>query len=129
FGAAAGSGSLSEQDIDNDGDIDLLWKEALAPYPVMLWLNDGAGYFECLCPSESQDRQVTLGGSGMSTVQSRTLDRIVSSERLPPPGHMLAASWDRYAPVLSWKLSPAPVRGLFIPLCPLTTRGPPLVRC
>jgi len=126
---AAASGSLSAQDIDRDGDTDLLWQGALPPYQVIVWLNDGAGRFECLCPLESQGHKVILSGSKMSAAQSPTPDRITSPERLPSPGHVLAAKWEIYAPVFSWRLRPASVRGLFAPPHPLTIRGPPLVRC
>ena len=126
---AAAVGSLAAQDIDRDGDTDLLWRGALPPYQVIMWLNDGAGRFECLCPLESQGHKVILSGSRMSAAQSPTPDRITSPERLPSPGHVLAATWEIYTPVLSWRLRPAPVRGLFAPPHPLTIRGPPLVRC
>src|SRR5215813_8816572 len=51
--AVGGDGVLSAQDIDGDGDTDLLWQRSLPPHVVMVWLNDGAGQFECLCPLPS----------------------------------------------------------------------------
>ncbi|HKA55391.1 MAG TPA: VCBS repeat-containing protein, partial [Candidatus Binatia bacterium] len=36
--SAAASGSLSAQDIDRDGDTDLLWQGAVPPYQVVVWL-------------------------------------------------------------------------------------------
>src|SRR5262247_3666632 len=36
------TGSLSAQDIDNDGDIDLLWRGVRHPNDIFVWLNDGS---------------------------------------------------------------------------------------
>src|SRR5262249_47675073 len=53
IGAAADGGSLSAQDLDGDGDTDLLWQESLPSHTVRVWLNDGRGRFECLCPPDA----------------------------------------------------------------------------
>jgi hypothetical protein len=39
-------GSLVACDIDNDGDIDLVWTDLIHPDQVVVWLNDGAGEFQ-----------------------------------------------------------------------------------
>src|SRR5713226_188412 len=73
--AAGGDGSLSAQDIDGDGDMDLLWQEAGALHEVMVWLNDGTGRFECLCPPEPRDRVVSaLSSPGVNASRRRRPD-------------------------------------------------------
>jgi hypothetical protein len=127
--SAAYFGSLSMQDIDHDGDTDLLWKSAPPSSHVIVWLNNGAGRFECLCPTHLQDQRAILGGAGVNAAHSHTSDRIGSPERLPLPGQVLAVSWEILAPTLSRRPRPAPVWGLSTPPHSFTSRGPPLVRC
>ena len=122
---AGAFGSLSAQDVDRDGDTDLLWQETLPPYQVIVWLNDGAGRFECLCPLEPQDQRVELGGSGLRAPHARNLDRIGSPTPPPSSGQALAYSWEFHAPTISGRPRLEPVWGLFAPLPLLTTRGPP----
>jgi hypothetical protein len=40
------SGSLFLQDLDNDGDADLIWTDLLHADAVVIWLGDGTGRFE-----------------------------------------------------------------------------------
>ncbi len=122
-------GFLSAQDVDRDGDTDLLWQEALPPYQVIVWLNDGAGRFECLCPLEPQDQRVEFRDSGLKAPRVHNPDRIGSPTRLPSSGQTLAYSWEFYTPTISGGPGREPVWGLFAPLRLLTTRGPPRLRC
>ncbi len=122
-------GSLSAQDVDRDGDTDLLWQGALPPYQIIVWLNDGAGRFECLCPLEPQDQRVELNSSGLRAPYAHNPDRISSPTRLPSSGQMLAYSWEFQAPTISGRSRLEPVWGLFAPLRLLTTRGPPPMLC
>lgn len=39
-------GSLFSQDLDNDGDADLIWTDLLHADAVVVWLGDGTGRFE-----------------------------------------------------------------------------------
>jgi hypothetical protein len=39
-------GSLFSQDLDNDGDVDLVWTDLLHTDAVVVWLGDGTGRFE-----------------------------------------------------------------------------------
>jgi len=39
-------GSLFVQDVDQDGDNDLIWTDLVHPGDVIVWLDDGAGKFE-----------------------------------------------------------------------------------
>lgn len=45
-------GSLFTRDIDNDGDNDLIWTDLLHPDDVVIWLDDGTGRFESVCPAK-----------------------------------------------------------------------------
>jgi hypothetical protein len=92
--AAGGDGSFSVQDLDGDGDTDLLWRESLPPHVVIVWLNDGAGRFECLCPPESRERGFALSGPGVSASHSRRPDSALSPERNPSLGYALTSRWD-----------------------------------
>ncbi|HKA55622.1 MAG TPA: FG-GAP-like repeat-containing protein, partial [Candidatus Binatia bacterium] len=69
--AVAGGGSLSAQDLDGDGDMDLLWQGSLPTHTVRVWLNDGVGRFECLCPPASRERRWALSGPGLDAAPAR----------------------------------------------------------
>ena len=43
-------GSVFAGDIDNDGDNDLVWTDLIHPDDVVVWLADGTGRFERVCP-------------------------------------------------------------------------------
>lgn len=45
-------GSVFASDIDNDGDNDLIWSDLLHPDDVVIWLDDGSGRFERICPEQ-----------------------------------------------------------------------------
>lgn len=42
-------GALLSEDLDNDGDADLIWTDLLHQEAVVVWLGDGAGQFERAC--------------------------------------------------------------------------------
>lgn len=44
--ANQGPGSLFSQDLDNDGDADLIWTDLLHADAVIVWLGDGTGRFQ-----------------------------------------------------------------------------------
>jgi hypothetical protein len=61
-------GSLFAKDIDNDGDNDLIWSDLLHPDDVVIWLDDGSGRFDRICPDRYAEAFVisdapALGGS------------------------------------------------------------------
>ncbi len=91
---ADGDGSLSAQDLDGDGDTDLLWQESLPLPKVMVWLNDGTGRFECLCPPEPRDRGFALSGPGVNTSHRRRPASALSLKRTSSPGYGLTPRWD-----------------------------------
>ncbi len=123
-------GLLSAQDFDGDGDTDLLWRGSLPPYEVRVWLNDGTGRFECLCPQVAHDQRVAFGASGVHASHSRCSDRGLSSEEHTfVAGETLAARWNFHIIATResyWAESTRPVSSL---TRPLSTRGPPFQRC
>jgi len=58
-------GSLFSQDLDNDGDADLIWTDLLHADTVIVWLGDGTGRFERVGADEfAQD--FTPGGFNLT---------------------------------------------------------------
>lgn len=49
-------GSLFAQDLDNDGDTDLIWIDLVRPDAVVVWLGDGVGRFERVAAHEYAGR-------------------------------------------------------------------------
>jgi hypothetical protein len=49
---SAAHGSLLAQDVNNDGDVDLIWTDLLHPDDVVIWINNGLGRFERICPHQ-----------------------------------------------------------------------------
>jgi hypothetical protein len=90
---AGDDGSLSAQDLDGDGDTDLLVQEPLPLPEVLVWLNDGAGRFECLCPPAPRIREFALSGPGVSASQRRPPASALSPERNPSPGYTRTPGW------------------------------------
>jgi hypothetical protein len=129
-GAAADGGSLSAQDLDGDGDTDLLWQEALPSHTVRVWLNDGTGRFECLCPPDAHARRFIIGSPGVTASHSRRPDCVLSSgARSASPGHTLAARWDFHGAAARGSHRPEPVRIVSARKRLLSTRSPPLQLC
>ena len=128
--AAGGDGSLSAQDIDGDGDMDLLWQEAGPLHEVMVWLNDGTGRFACLCPPEPRDRVVSaLSSPGVNASRRRRPDSALSPERNPSPGSALTPRWDFHVGATLGSPRPEPVWILFGLTRLPPNRSPPLLLC
>ena len=123
------SGALFARDLDSDSDTDLLWRGGLPPQEVIVWLNDGSGQFECLCPPEAGDRQAAIGGAGVSVAPHRRSESVLSAKRHPSPGPLLSYRWDFHAATNSRNPRREQV---WTPACaqrPPTDRGPPPVLC
>lgn len=45
-------GALLSEDLDNDGDADLIWTDLLHQEAVVVWLGDGTGQFERACADQ-----------------------------------------------------------------------------
>jgi len=118
-------GALSMQDVDHDGDTDLLWIDTLPSHKVIVWLNDGAGRFECLCPPDLQAQGVGFARPGVNTPFPRAAKRLTTPERVPILGPVFAANWTLHVPAMPGRLRPAPVWDVFTPPHIFTTRGPP----
>jgi len=63
-------GSLLAQDVNDDGEIDLIWTDLVHPEEVVVWLNNGRGRFERARPGEYGDRFI-VGGFGIDAPFSR----------------------------------------------------------
>ena len=104
--ASPGHGSLFAEDVNNDGDVDLVWTDLLHPDDVIIWLNTGLGRFERICPHEYAHTFI-LGDRNLRTsdgynpeaatgpVPSFSLDQAIStvateSERMGPGRHQPA---------------------------------------
>jgi len=131
FGAAAGgNGSLSAQDLDGDGDMDLLWREPLPSHTVRVWLNDGRGRFECLCPPDAHARRFIIGSPGVNASHSRRSPSVLSSEEHSfSPGNTLTARWDFQIAATHGSYRPERVRLLSSRKRLLSTRSPPPLFC
>jgi len=62
--SSSGSGSLLASDVDQDGDVDLVWTDLVDPGEVVVWLNDGLGRFE-RAPSAQFAAAFVIGGNGL----------------------------------------------------------------
>jgi len=62
--SSSGSGSLLASDVDQDGDVDLVWTDFVNPGEVVVWLNDGLGRFE-RAPSAQFAAAFVIGGNGL----------------------------------------------------------------
>ncbi len=128
-GTADGVGSLSAQDIDTDGDKDLLWQGSLLSRAVIVWLNDGMGRFECLYPPELRERRFALGAPAVSAPRARRPDSALSPERTPVPGYALTSRWDFHVATTRGSHRPELVWSLSCLKRFLSTRSPPLQCC
>jgi len=130
IGAAADGGSLSAQDLDGDGDTDLLWQESLPSHTVRVWLNDGRGRFECLCPPDAHAQRFIIGSPGVTASHSRRPDCVLSSgAHRSSPGHALAARCNFHAAASRGSHRPEPIRIFSSYKRLLSTRSPPLQLC
>ena len=123
------SGSLLPQDVDNDGDTDLLWRGFRHPNEVLVWLNNGSGRFECLCPPEPQTRGLTPSISGFYVPDNRCPESAINPERSPSPWAVLTCGWD--VSVTTNRLKHR-LGQVWTPSCSQrrpTDRGPPLFLC
>src|SRR5262245_26684763 len=75
--ASLGAGSLLASDVDQDGDVDLVWTDLTNSGEVVVWLNDGVGRFE----------RATLGTfTGGLVIDGQGLAEGNSTERQIPGG-------------------------------------------
>ena len=128
--AAVGSdGALSAQDIDGDRDTDLLWQRSRRPQGVMVWLNAGAGQFECLCPPESRPGGSAFEDPAVSVAHGRRPDSALSPEHTFVPGSVLTSGWDVPIAATCGALRPEFVWAISGFKRFLSTRSPPALYC
>lgn len=122
-------GSLIGQDIDGDGDIDLIWQGGLQPQDLIIWLGDGTGQFERLYPRESRARGLSLKASWLNAFRRRSLKCALSPERSPEPGRLLTRRDDLHLPTYRQTYQPEQI-GILSSSQPLpSNRGPPFLPC
>jgi hypothetical protein len=116
-------GSLFANDIDNDGDNDLIWSDLVHPDNVVVWLDDGTGRFERGKPDHLANEFVLNGGPALLLAEIPHQD-LISCQRHDPlsiPRNELAhysrPSVSRYE-----STQPPPRKGL---LLTHSERGPP----
>ena len=76
-------GSLIAQDIDNDGDTDLVYTDLLHADDVIVWLGDGAGQFERVSGKVYCDR-FTLGYKNVDAPDGSAHEAAINSEANRP---------------------------------------------
>jgi hypothetical protein len=76
-------GSLLAQDVNDDGEVDLIWTDLVHPDAVVIWLNDGLGKFERACPGEYGDR-FTLGALRINPPLGRDYETSIGFYRVSP---------------------------------------------
>jgi hypothetical protein len=73
---------LSAQDVDGDGDVDLLWGNLLHFAISLVCFNDGFGHFECLSPPRPGTLP-TPHRAGVTHFQVRGFERMLSTSTTP----------------------------------------------
>jgi len=121
--------ALSAQDIDGDGDTDLLWQRSRRPQGVMVWLNAGAGQFECLCPPESRPGGSAFEDPAVGVAHGRHADSALSPEHTFVPGSVLTSGWDVPIAATCGALRPEFVWAISGFKRFLSTRSPPALYC
>lgn len=82
---ASERGSLFAGDIDNDGDNDLVWTDLVHPNDVIVWLADGTGRFERVCPDRFASAFVLTDGPAYDSPENPQLDSGAGPQRQPLP--------------------------------------------
>src|SRR5262249_48339087 len=120
-------GSIFTRDVDNDGDNDLIWSDLLHPDDVVVWLDDGGGRFERVCPQQFAQSFVLSGAGAFDGFEIPHSD-LASSPRHDPlfallPARMLDRSISGRSPNRGFRQSFARACVLRLP----SDRGPPSI--
>jgi hypothetical protein len=78
------TGSLFAEDVDDDGDTDLIWTDLLHPDDVIIWLSNGAGRFERICPHE-YEHQFVIGNNTIAALDDQTRDDLAGTDQSSRP--------------------------------------------
>lgn len=84
-------GSLFTSDVDNDGDNDLIWTDLIHPEDVVIWLDDGTGRFERVCPHQYAQAFVLSGAPAFDYPETAQQDLAFCSQHDPWPSLPLAS--------------------------------------
>jgi hypothetical protein len=120
-------GSLLAQDVNDDGEVDLIWTDLVHPGTVVIWLNDGLGKFERTSPGQYRDR-FTIGACRIDQPFSRGYDPSIGFYRLSPGDSLLSDKPlpERW-PALAVQLRPASESYSIASTGPPADRAPPRV--
>lgn len=90
------TGLLTVRDLDQDGDTDLVWKEAfpLAPSAVIVWLNNGTGHFARLLSLNSPQTKPEPGRSlQKDAFRGGSHYKGLPSQRTSFPARLSTSAW------------------------------------
>lgn len=116
-------GSLFANDVDNDGDNDLIWSDLVHPDNVVVWLDDGTGRFERSKPDQRANEFVLSGGPALLLAESPHQDLVFGQRQdssLSPSDE--SKSYSRTLVSRYESTQPPPCTGL---LLTHSERGPP----
>jgi hypothetical protein len=119
-------GSLLAQDVNDDGEVDLIWTDLVHPEAVVIWLNNGLGNFERACPGEYGDR-FTIGGFRINQPVGRDYETSIGFYRVWP-GDSLSTDrpWRQRRPIRPAQLWSAWQSDSIALAGPPADRAPPL---
>jgi hypothetical protein len=101
--SSSARGSLFAYDINNDGDVDLVWSDLIHPDDVVVWLNDGSGQFERVC-NRYYASNFILGASGLGG-WSRQTRELAASQPQPPAPDQIGRRHSVFGPSPALKVS------------------------
>src|SRR5262245_17433096 len=81
-------GSLFVQDVDHDGDNDLIWTDLIHPDDVVVWLDDGTGRFERVRSAQYSSDFVLTGAPGVDSQEIPQQDFAFSPWNDPSPASL-----------------------------------------
>jgi hypothetical protein len=120
-------GSLLAQDVNDDGEVDLIWTDLVHPDEVVIWLNNGLGRFERACRGDYGDRFI-VGASRISQPFGRSYETGIGYYRVFFGDLLLSEKgWQDQPLKRSGELRPARKFGSIALAGPPTDRAPPSV--
>lgn len=118
-------GSVFASDVDHDGDSDLVWTDLIHPDDIVIWLDDGSGRFERVCPDAYAGNLVLSDGPAFGYPEIPRQDVAYGSQRDPSPSLSPAPAADHSTPTKTfaaqWQRAPL-ADGCHRTTC---NRGPP----
>jgi|SRR5215467_4070433 len=124
--ASLDRGSLLAQDVNDDGEIDLIWTDLVHPDAVVVWLNTGLGGFERAGAARFGDR-FTLGGFKFDQPYSANHESSIGLSRVSFGDFLSSANPSRPGPALPQCVSTVRQLRSIALSGPPTDRAPPSV--